>query len=946
MDLLYYNELNYSTVKTQFHKIEKFLKEDNFQSASIKKIPTTDYYRAKLDSKNRLLFKFAKYKEKKYILLLEVILNHDYEKSKFLSGTEVDENKFNLITKDEIIPKKDFQDLIYLNKNRKDFYFLDKIIFFDDFQNEIYYLQTPLIIIGSAGSGKTILTLEKLKKLRGNIAYISLSQYLIENAQSIYFSNNYENPNQEIDFLSFEEYVSGIKIPKGSELIFMDFEKWFARHKHKTKISEPYRLFEEFKGVLTGSVTEEKFLSRKNYLKLGVKKSIFTKKQREEVYDIFEKYLKFLENSHWYDLNMISFEYLNNVEKKYDFIVIDEVQDITVIQLKLILNSLKEDNKFILSGDSNQIVHPNFFSWSNIKTLFYKGNFDFSLIRILKTNYRNSQKVTELSNNLLKIKNARFGSIDKESTFLINSVSKKQGDIFLIKDDKKKKRHLNSKTQNSTKFAVLVMNNQDKKFAKMFFKTPLVFSVQEAKGLEYENIILFNFVSNSEKEFNEITRELDDKILHDEIKYSRAKNKEDKDLEVYKFFINSLYVAFTRSIKNLYIIESKHNHRIFELLKLKESKQNIKIKTQQSDSIEWLTEASKLEKQGKFEQAQEIRDKIAGLKYINNEEYENLKKIALDENRTEKEVKRERKDLFRYAIARKIFDDIEKLAHLNFLRAIQFMKNLKLNQKILSKNCRLDRTEGISRIIKDFGVNLKSDNHEMTGIMLAIFYNSKNIFDIFMKNDPDINLKNLENLNPLQMLLRNSFYNVNYDIDKKNEMKNFLKFYGELKNKNLKCKLGDKLIIINNYSMEYFLLNFFIGVGYMIIKQKEETIIKEMKEETFLYQKKQLNKLKKIYPIKKLEKMNFLDNFREEDKLKFAEKYMKKIKEIGISLDDFIDFFEKMPTIILAKYRKKRSYISSILSNNEIDRVFIYNKKLFRRVKRGHYILNPELKII
>jgi len=60
--------------------------------------------------------------------------------------------------------------------------------------------------------------------------------------------------------------------------------------------------------------------------------------------------------------------------------------------------------------------------------------------------------------------------------------------------------------QNSTKFAVLVMNNQDKKFAKMFFKTPLVFSIQEAKGLEYENIIIFNFVSNSEKEFNEITK--------------------------------------------------------------------------------------------------------------------------------------------------------------------------------------------------------------------------------------------------------------------------------------------------------------------------------------------------------------------------------------------------------------------------------------------------------
>jgi len=35
---------------------------------------------------------------------------------------------------------------------------LDKVISFDDVQQAVYTLQPPLIVIGSAGSGKTVIT--------------------------------------------------------------------------------------------------------------------------------------------------------------------------------------------------------------------------------------------------------------------------------------------------------------------------------------------------------------------------------------------------------------------------------------------------------------------------------------------------------------------------------------------------------------------------------------------------------------------------------------------------------------------------------------------------------------------------------------------------------------------------------------------------------------------
>ena len=55
------------------------------------------------------------------------------------------------------------------------------------------------------------------------------------------------------------------------------------------------------------------------------------------------------------------------------------------------------------------------------------------------------------------------------------------GSIELLKNTPTVKTKLNSNTAVSTKYAVVVMRDEDKSEASKFFKTPLIFSVQEAK---------------------------------------------------------------------------------------------------------------------------------------------------------------------------------------------------------------------------------------------------------------------------------------------------------------------------------------------------------------------------------------------------------------------------------------------------------------------------------
>ena len=79
-------------------KTIEFLKNGDFQSAETKKLTNSNYFRAKINYKDRLVFTFLKYQEKSYIALLETIINHDYNKSQFLRDKKIEESDFNFET--------------------------------------------------------------------------------------------------------------------------------------------------------------------------------------------------------------------------------------------------------------------------------------------------------------------------------------------------------------------------------------------------------------------------------------------------------------------------------------------------------------------------------------------------------------------------------------------------------------------------------------------------------------------------------------------------------------------------------------------------------------------------------------------------------------------------------------------------------------------------------
>ena len=601
-----------SRLQTSFAKARAALERDDLRSPDLKKLSGSEYFRLKLDYDARLLVSFVEHAGERACLALEVIEQHAYDRSRFLRGTRVDEQA--LVSDGSAEIQATVRPVRYLHPERAEFHFLDKPLSFDDRQAELCALPLPLILVGCAGSGKTALTLTKLREIPGEVLYVTQSPYLAESAASLYYSHGYQNDGQNVSFLSYRALLESIHVPKGRPVTLHDFAAFVARHAQSLKFTSAHQLFEEFRGVIGADPKGPMELEQ--YLALGVRRSIYAMEQRRAVHAVFAKYRDWLAESSLYDTNLVAHDYARTTEAQYDAAVIDEVQDLTNAELALVLATLKARAAFLLCGDANQIVHPNFFSWSAVKSLFYSTEQAAvsAPIHVLEANYRSSRVICQVANALLKVKNVRFGSIDRESTVLVRAAAENEGKLIGLLNKDALLRELNQRTRSSTNVAVLVLGAEQKAAARQKFSTPLVFSIHEAKGLEYDTVILYDIVSSERARFREVTDGISTEALQtDELVYSRAKDKTDKSLEVYKFFVNALYVALTRAVDTAYVVESDAAHPLLGLLGIRCGDDLSQVDRKTSSLEEWQKEARRLEQQGKGEQAEAIRRDVLRL---------------------------------------------------------------------------------------------------------------------------------------------------------------------------------------------------------------------------------------------------------------------------------------------------------------------------------------------
>ena len=887
MKILEYIGLDTSRVKASYDKVSAAIARHDFRAAQVKKLANLShgkFYRAKLDDADRLLFSLVRHGDEVCALMLEVIANHAYDKSRFLRGAAIDESKIPDISADDAI--REAQALRYLHPERTGIHLLGKPISFDDTQETLYRQPPPLVVVGSAGSGKTALTLEKLKHAEGEVLYVTHSAFLAQSARDLYYSNGFEHGGQDAVFLSYREFVESIRVPAGREASWRDFAGWYSRIRQNFKDVEAHQAFEEIRGVIaagSGGV-----LSRDEYQALGVRQSIFPVERRGQLYNLFEKYRAWLAEAKLYDLNLVAQDWQALAAPRYDFVVIDEVQDITTVQLALVLKTLKKPGHFMLCGDSNQIVHPNFFSWSQVKSLFWKDPklAERQELRVLKANFRNGLEATRVANQLLKIKQRRFGSIDRESNFLVQAVGGETGQVTLIPDKDATKRELDQRIRHSTQFAVLVMRDEDKADARKHFATPLLFSIHEAKGLEYENIVLYRFISDHRGEFNDIVEGIVKTDLAVEtLDFKRAKDKSDKSLEVYKFFINALYVALTRAIKNIYMIESDTGHDLFGLLDLIVGQ--TKIEARQSTLEDWQKEARKLELQGKQEQAEAIRRTILKQVPVPWPVFDEAKvrELLIKVFREQSPGNKGKQQLFDYATC---FDEPQLAEWLAVEAKFEQARTFDQQRAVFARKSYVpffaNHFKDILRQCDQHGVDHRLPMNQ-TPLMAAAAAGNVALVEALLERGADRDAVDHYGHNALHWALRQAFGDAKFAAGP------LAAIYECLAPPCIDVRAGDRLVRIDRHLSEYFLFQ----TLWVLFKARFSKI--------------------------------------------------RRNADSAFQTQIILDAWQHLPANIVRPERNKRQQLSGVLARNEIDRDYAYNRSLFLRVSTGRYQFNPKLAV-
>ena len=900
MRFLHYRGLDTSRVGKQVTKVKDAVERDDFRTPDIKKLAQGSYYRAKLDDTNRLLLTFVRYGQETVCLALEVIHQHAYEKSRFLRGAVIDESRL-----PDFVPQQadaGATAVRYLHPTRSEFHLLDKVISFDDTQDAVYRTPTPLILVGSAGSGKTALTLERLREMPGQVLYVTLSPYLAQSAGGLYSAHGFENDAQEVQFLSFREYLDTVRVPAGREVSAPDFRGWFARQLD-TRFTDAHQLFEEFRGVL--SSRPEGPLSAGDYLDLGVRQSIYDAAMRPQVHALFQKYLAWMGETGLFDSSLLAASYLPQVAPSFDFVVVDEVQDLTAAQLALVLKSLRVPGQFLLCGDSNQIVHPNFFSWAAVKTLLYHDPelAERQKISVLRANFRNAAQVTRVANDLLKVKHARFGSVDRESNFLVEAVAGEPGSVTVLPNDPRVLKRLDEQTRGSTDYAVLVLRDEDKAQARKAFGTPLVFSVQEAKGLEYPNIILHGFVGGSRQMYAQIAEGVTQEDLEvNELRYSRVRDKADRSLEIYKFYINALYVAVTRAVSRVILIEPDLRHPLLGLLQVPLGDEAEVLTAKLASRDDWEREARKLELQGKREQATDIRRRILKQQAVPWEVWtpETLRRMEEQVRASPGDPKLAR-GLVDFALLNRQERLLETLQGLKVKPAASYLRNTDKDrqlqrQAVLDKYRKPFESVTLKSVLGDcdrYGVDHRTPDN-LTPLMLAAEVGNVPLIDALLERGADLTQTDVFGRTPHLLALNRALHDAGYAARTLGAVDE------RVRPQVLDVLVEDRLVRLPSGGAEFY----FLSVMLTLLPTFQSSL---------------------------------------HDPRLSPEELRKR--QAGYFVDALQTHLEHFPLSVLREARRKRSYFNHVLARAEVESGYQPARRLWKRSQKGFYVLNPDLKV-
>ncbi|KAI8482596.1 TPR and ankyrin repeat-containing protein 1 [Branchiostoma belcheri] len=287
----------------------------------------------------------------------------------------------------------------------------------------------------------------------------------------------------------------------------------------------PTLVWMEIMSIIKGSVeaveTNEGHLSREEYLEIGKKRAEFTG-DRDKIYDIFLAYQHEKRQRHMFD----EMDFVHNLYKRLAHaedvgwsihqVYVDETQDFTQAELALLIRCCRDPNEMFFTGDTAQsIMRGVSFRFKDLRSLFHKARESLqqmgkrTAVQVpdmyhLTHNYRSHCGILDLAAGVIKLLESFFpysfdhlpkdrGIMEGPKPLLLQGCSQKDL-VTLLQGN----RRATSTIEFGAHQVVLVANNEAKEDMPDVFRGSLVLTIYESKGLEFDDVLLYNIFKDSQ----------------------------------------------------------------------------------------------------------------------------------------------------------------------------------------------------------------------------------------------------------------------------------------------------------------------------------------------------------------------------------------------------------------------------------------------------------------
>ncbi|KAL5633836.1 hypothetical protein ACGC1H_005876 [Rhizoctonia solani] len=303
------------------------------------------------------------------------------------------------------------------------------------------------------------------------------------------------------------------------------FAYWPHFNQSLTSGLDPALVYNEIIGIIEGSEntlnSESGVLSRDEYLALGRGNSLLSSR-RDEIYTLYESYDK--ARGQRYDAAERTHALLVATQNgkhipgpKVDALYIDEVQDNLLIDNKLLFNFSNNPHGILMAGDTAQTISAgSSFRFEDLKAFFWRMEDQDKAVRAKKrkpiqpelfhlaVNYRSHGGIVDCASALVELVSQLFpNSIDKlqRETGLIEGpkpiffLGSNHGSMHI---DRFFQDQGNAKIDFGAEQVILVRSNDARdKLLSRFGEIGLILTLYESKGLEFNDVFLYNFFENS-----------------------------------------------------------------------------------------------------------------------------------------------------------------------------------------------------------------------------------------------------------------------------------------------------------------------------------------------------------------------------------------------------------------------------------------------------------------